>query len=147
MKNKNIIKILNHPIFAYSIGIAKKIKQIDKVIFTSDSRNYLKIAKNTIRIFYIKDPKKFNRYCYRFGFLKEISKFLKVKLNYIPDLFVLLRGNCPTRNIDQLNLAINKFKKNISIYSSLRSVSKMSETSYKTFIFTKISYVVLLTIN
>ena len=28
VKNKNIIKILNHPIFAYSIGIAKKLSRL-----------------------------------------------------------------------------------------------------------------------
>ena len=134
VKNKNIIKILNHPVFAYSIGIAKKTKQIDKVIFSSDSRYYLKIAKKyNPDILHKRSKKNSTDTATDLDFLKEISKFLKVKLNYMPDLFILLRGNCPTRNIDQLNLAINKFKKNISIYSSLRSVSKMSETSYKTF--------------
>lgn len=134
VKNKNIIKILNHPIFAYSIGIAKKTSQIEKVIFSSDSKFYLKIAKKYKPDFLHKRSKKNSSHTATdFDFIKEISKYLKYKFNYKPDLFVLLRGNCPTRNIDQLNTAIKRFKKNMSNFSALRSVSRMSETSYKTF--------------
>ena len=75
VKNKNIIKILNHPIFAYSIGIAKKIKQIDKVIFTSDSRNYLKIAKKyNPDILHKRSKKNSTDTATDLDFLKEIFK-------------------------------------------------------------------------
>ena len=67
-------------------------------------------------------------------FLKEIIFFLNKKKKYNPDLFILLRGNCATRNLENLNKAIRIFTKNFKKYSSLRSVTKMSETSYKTFV-------------
>ena len=35
VKDKNIIKLNGHPIMSYSISIAKKSTQIDKVVFSS----------------------------------------------------------------------------------------------------------------
>ncbi len=51
----------------------------------------------------------------------------------MPDIFVLLRPNTPTRIVKDINNSINFFIKNYSKFSALRSVSQMSETSYKTF--------------
>ena len=45
VKDKNIVKLNGHPIMSYSISIAKKSTQIDKVVFSSDSKKYLNIAK------------------------------------------------------------------------------------------------------
>jgi len=134
VKNKNILKINNHPILAYSIAIAKKSKLIDKVIFSSDSKNYINIAKNYLPdILHKRSKKNSSHTATDLDFLKEITQFLIKNFSYKPDLIVLLRGNCPTRSLSELELAIKNFKKKIQYYSSLRSVSKMSETSFKTF--------------
>ena len=45
LKNKNIKKLGGHPMVAYSIRFALKIKNIKKTIFSSDSKRYIKIAK------------------------------------------------------------------------------------------------------
>ena len=45
IKNKNIINLCGHPILAYSIDIAVKSKIFDKVVFSSDAKSYLNIAK------------------------------------------------------------------------------------------------------
>ena len=134
VKNKNLLKILGHPILAYSIKIAKASRLIDTVLFSSDSKKYLKIAKKySPDILHLRSKKNSSDKATDLDFLKEISIFLKKNYNYIPDLFILLRGNCPTRNLSKLNYAINKFIRNIKNYSSLKSVTKMSETSFKTF--------------
>ena len=134
IKNKNIIKILGHPLFAYSIGIAKKSKFIDKVVFTSDSNHYLNLAsKYKPDILHKRSKKNSSDKATDLDFLKEIINYLDKKKNYNPDLIVLLRGNCATRNIKNLNKGINLFKKNLKKYTSMRSVTKMSETSFKTF--------------
>lgn len=134
VKNKNLLPILGHPILAYSIKIAKKSKFIQKVIFSSDSKKYLKIAnKYKPDILHLRSRKNASYKATDLDFLKEISKFLLINHNYDPDLFILLRGNCPTRNLSELNDAIKKFSNSYLKYSSLRSVTKMSETSYKTF--------------
>ena len=134
IKNKNIIKILGHPLLAYSISIAKKSKLIDKVVFTSDSNKYLKIAsKYKPDILHKRSKKNSSDKSTDLDFLKEIITFLDTKKSYTPDFIVLLRGNCATRNLNNLNKAIDIFSKNFKKYTSLRSVTKMSETSFKTF--------------
>ena len=45
IKNKNIKKFNGKPLIYYSINFAKKLKFINKIIFSTDSKKYLKIAK------------------------------------------------------------------------------------------------------
>ena len=45
IKNKNIIKINGKPILAYSILAAKKLRFVKKIIVSSNSIKYLRIAK------------------------------------------------------------------------------------------------------
>tara|TARA_A100001011_G_C14095683_1_gene750522 strand:- start:64 stop:792 length:729 start_codon:yes stop_codon:yes gene_type:complete len=134
VKDKNIIKLNGHPIMSYSISIAKKSTQIDKVVFSSDSKKYLNIAKKyKPDIIHKRSKKNSSDKATDLDFLKEIIKYLFNNHNYKPDLIVLLRGNCPSRNLKNLDKAIKYFKQNMKKYTSLRSVTKMSETSYKTF--------------
>ena len=107
---------------------------IAKVVFTSDSNHYLNLAsKYKPDILHKRSKKNSSDKATDLDFLKEIINYLDKKKNYNPDLIVLLRGNCATRNIKNLNKGINLFKKNLKKYTSMRSVTKMSETSFKTF--------------
>ena len=45
IKNKNILKLNNKELIYYSIKFAQKLRFLDKIIFSSDSSRYLKIAK------------------------------------------------------------------------------------------------------
>ena len=45
LKNKNIYNFLNKPLFFHSINFAKKLSFVDKIIFSTDSEKYIKIAK------------------------------------------------------------------------------------------------------
>ena len=45
IKNKNIIKIFNHPLIAHSINEAKKTRLFEKIVVSTDSRIYAEIAK------------------------------------------------------------------------------------------------------
>jgi len=134
VKNKNIKKILNHPLIGYAIGIGKKIKYVEKVIFSSDSRKYLSIAKKYgADILHLRSKKNSSDTATDYDFIKEIIFFLKNKKITIPQFFILIRPNTPTRHIKEINKAVLKFKKNYKKFSSLISVTPMSETSYKTF--------------
>ena len=44
IKNKNIKYLKNKPLIFYSLNFAKNIKLFKKIIFSSDSDQYLKIA-------------------------------------------------------------------------------------------------------
>ena len=45
LKNKNIKKLKNIPLIAWSILVAKKCKMIDEIIVSTDSKKISKIAK------------------------------------------------------------------------------------------------------
>ena len=42
IKNKNIIPFIDIPLLAHSINFAKKLKFIDKIILSTDSKKYQK---------------------------------------------------------------------------------------------------------
>lgn len=45
IKNKNIIKLNGKPLIYYTIQFAKKLNFVDEIIFSSDSKRYLNLAK------------------------------------------------------------------------------------------------------
>ena len=57
-KNKNITDFLGAPLFLHSIFFAKKLKFVKKIILTSDSSKYLKLAKNIPNVLIHKRSKK-----------------------------------------------------------------------------------------
>tara|TARA_Y100001970_G_C14256359_1_gene875755 strand:+ start:2098 stop:2859 length:762 start_codon:yes stop_codon:yes gene_type:complete len=135
VKNKNILKINGKYSFYYSIKAGQKSKYIQKVVFSSDSKLYLNLAKKfNPDILHLRSKKNSRAYSSDLDFLKEIYKFLKNEYNYKPDVFALLRANNPTKSLYDINSAINIFIKKYNKLSSLRSIQKMQETSYKTFI-------------
>ena len=63
IKNKNGILINGKPLFEYSIDVAKKSKYVDKIIFSTDSQEWLLYAqklgceKNDLRPEYLSGDK------------------------------------------------------------------------------------------
>ena len=45
IKNKNLLKLRNRPLLAYSVIAARKLKIVKRVVVSSDSKKYLSIAK------------------------------------------------------------------------------------------------------
>jgi|TARA_B110000444_G_scaffold250821_1_gene277818 CMP-N,N'-diacetyllegionaminic acid synthase len=133
IKNKNLSKISGKPLFAYSILAAKKNKVFKKIVFSSDSEKYLKIAKKYGNCILHKRSKKASSDTA--GELDVLKDFIKshLKLNkFLPKFFVSFRPTSPIRYEKTINKGIKLFKKNANTYSALRSVNEMSETSYKT---------------
>lgn len=134
IKNKNIVKLMGHPILGYSVDIAVRSKSFDKVIFSSDSVSYLNIAKRYSPNYLHKRSKKnSSSKATDLDYLREILIYLKKNHNYRPDAFALLRADSPTRNLKELKSSILFFKKNFKKFSALRSVNITSENSFKTF--------------
>lgn len=134
LKNKNILKLAGKPLIHYSQEVAKKTKEIDKVIFTSDSTKYIKISKKKYPcdIYQLRSKKISGKNSLDITFFKSIIKMLKKKKYKIPEYFIHLRPTCPIRDPQIISKAINVMKKNSS-YSSLRSVSETSNIIYKSF--------------
>lgn len=134
IKDKNILKFSGKPSMYYSIKAAQNCKKISKVLFTSDSKQYINIAKKYNPDFlHLRSKKNSSPKSTDYDFLKEVYFFLIDKYNYKPDVFALLRANNPTKSMEDINGAVDFFLKNYKSYSALRSVNLMSETSYKTF--------------
>ena len=130
--NKNIILLNNFPLIAYSIKAALNSKLIDKVIVSTDSKKYSKIAKSFgadvpfLRPASISKDKSTD-----LEFMTHLIEWLKINRAKVPEFFVHLRPTTPLRETKIIDKAISQFKN--TNYSSLRSVHEMSESSYKNF--------------
>ena len=61
VKDKNIQLINGKPLIFYSIRSAQKSKLFDRIIVSTDSKKYAKIAKKLVRKFLLLDQKLFNK--------------------------------------------------------------------------------------
>lgn len=109
IKEKNGILINKKPLFEYSIEVAKKSKYVDKLIFSTDSQEWLNYAqslgceKNKLR------PKKLS---------SDTSKTIDVMLYELEhmkskdfDAIVLLQPTSPYRTVELLDGAIEEYFK------------------------------------
>ena len=132
IKNKNIKYLKNKPLIFYSLNFAKNIKLFKKIIFSSDSEQYLKIASKYGK-FELHKRKKYaaTDKALDFHIFKEYLKDFMKKNNFLPKYFAHLRPTTPLRSKETVLKAVKCFYKNSKSYSSLRTVSLMSETAYK----------------
>jgi N-acylneuraminate cytidylyltransferase len=129
IKDKNI-KILNgKPLIAWSIQTCLKSKFINKIVISTDSKKYAKIAKKYGADEIIIRPKNIS---------KDKSTDYEAIVHAIHnlkysdyDFIAHIRPTTPQRNIFDIDNAIKKFA--ISKYNSLRSVHETSESAYKSF--------------
>ncbi len=131
IKHKNIMMLNKKPLIYYSLNLAKKCKFFKKIIFSSDSTKYLKLASK-FGNFYL-HKRDYESSTHTATDLDVFKSFIRdhLKDNYsLPKYFAHLRPTTPVRNIKTINKILKFFfkKKN---FSSLRTVSKMSESSYK----------------
>lgn len=124
LKNKNIRKLKGKPLIYYSINTAFKSKCFNKVIFSSDSKNYINIALKINKNLEIhKRNKKISS-----ATASEYSVFKdyidKNKKKVLPLYFAHLRPTNPIRNIQTIKKVIKIFKKIQSKYSCLRMLNE-----------------------
>ena len=130
--NKNIRPLNGIPLIAYSIAAALKSALINRVIVSTDSKKYAKIARSYgaevpfIRPDNISGDRATDVECF-----KHTIDWLQENEGFVPEYFVHLRPTTPLRDPNVLDKAIESFIS--SDYSALRSCHKMSESSYKTF--------------
>lgn len=134
IKDKNIINYKNKPLIYYSIKTAKQSKLIDRVIISTDSLKYKKIAlKFGAEVPFLR-PKKYSKdKSLDIDFMLHAAKYLKRKQNINSFFFVLLRPTTPLRNNKIVDEGIQKFLKKYKQYDSMRSVSKFNQPPQKMF--------------
>lgn len=112
-KNKNIYKFLKKPLFFYSIYFAKKLNFVDKIIFSTDSENYIKIAKKIPNIIIHKREKSASSdKSMEEDVLNNLNKFFKKKKIAVPNNILWLRPTNPLRCIKTFEKAYKIFLKN-----------------------------------
>ena len=133
-KDKNIRLFLKKPLIAHSILVAKKIKSIDKIVFSSDSKKYCDIAlKYGCKSFHLRSKKTSNDNSSEYSVFKDfVSKKLK-NGETLPKFFLHLRPTSPFRNYKTIEKAIKFFKKNEKKYTALRSSNLMDNPAYRSY--------------
>jgi CMP-N,N'-diacetyllegionaminic acid synthase len=122
IKNKNIIRLNKHPLIAYTILAAKQSKLFDKILVSTDSKKYQKIARYYGAYVPFLRPKKISKSTSPdYDWVKHALDFLKKKENLTYDFFFILRPTNPFRTKKTIINAWKKFKKNKKI-ESLRAV-------------------------
>lgn len=134
LKNKNIKLFMKKPLIAHSILLAKKIKIISQIIFSTDSKKYLKIAsKYGCKHFHFRSSKISSDAASEYSvFIDYIKKRIKAK-KPLPKYFLHLRPTSPVRSYKTINKAINFFIRNEKKYSSLRSAHLMDNPAYRSY--------------
>jgi CMP-N,N'-diacetyllegionaminic acid synthase len=133
VKNKNILKLNGFPLLAFSIRAALLSKEIDRVIVSTDSKSYKKLALEFGAEVPFLRPKnisadKSNDY----DFVKHSLDWFATEDGLMPSHIVQLRPTTPLRDPKLIDKAIREFKKNKRA-TALRSVNLMPETAYKCF--------------
>ena len=121
IKNKNIYDLNNKPLIAYSIKSAIKTKIFDRIIVSTDSLKYAKIAKRYGADIPFLRPKKFSKSTSPdYEWLKfTIDKLDKEKYDFT-HFFILIPTN-PFRNHKTILRAWKEFRKNKKA-ESLRAI-------------------------
>lgn len=132
IKDKNIKKFKGKPLIYWSILQAKLCKYKPRIIVSTDSENYKKIAlKFGAEVPFLR-PKNISKdYSIDFDFFQHCLNFLNKKENYHPDLILHLRPTQPLRKVKDIDKSLGVFIKNIKKYDSLRSVYPFEKTPYK----------------
>ena len=134
IKNKNIKSFSGKPLIAQTIIVAKKLKKVKKIIFSSDSQKYYNIAKRYGKIEFHKRSKKNSLDSSTdLDLFKEIISYFKYKKVNLPEFLIHLRPTTPLRKKKHLDKAIKILISKKKSYDSLRSLTQMSQTSFKTF--------------
>lgn len=129
IKDKNIIILKKKPLLAHSLIVANNCKKIDNVIFSSDSNKYFTIANKYGNFIKHKRNKKISS-----DKSTDFDVFYDFVKNYkgtLPRFFIHLRPTTPFRDANLIDKVISNFVKNQKKYSSLRSLSLMTNPSYK----------------
>lgn len=135
---KNIRLLAGHPLMAYSIMAARKTAGIDRVIVSTDSKEYADIAKGYGAEAPFLRPAELSQDDSRDDeFIWHALDWIKNGGFPLPELVVHLRPTTPLRDPETIANAIEFFSRQRIACHSLRSVHAMAESAYKCF---EISY-------
>lgn len=133
VKNKNIKTLGGYPMIAYSIAAAKLAQEVDRVIVSTDSEEYAKIARQYgaetpfLRPEEISGDKSTDM-----EFMEHAIKWCYENEGRVPQYWVHLRVTCPFRDANIVDEGIRKIKEHPEA-TCLLSINKVDYflTAYK----------------
>lgn len=131
--NKNILDLCGHPLLAWSIKAALDAKNITKVVVSTDSSLYAKIALSYgAEVPFIRPAEISGDKSTDYEFVKHAIDHFENSDEHF-DLVAHIRPTSPLRDPKVIDRAIDVYEKIESSHTSLRSAHVMSESAYKCF--------------
>ena len=130
--DKNIKLLAGKPLIAYSIASAQLTDNIQRVIVSTDSERYAKIASEYgAETPFLRPAELSVDSSTDYDVLKHTLDWLQVNEGFQPEYLVYLRPVTPLRDITIIKSAIERIKMDNDA-TALRSIHEMPETAYKT---------------
>lgn len=132
--HKNIREIGGKPMLAHSIAHAQESKYINRIIVSTDSKDYAEIAKKYgAEVPFLRPIQYATDTALDYDVFFHALTWLKEKEEYIPDVVVQLRPTYPIRNVCDIDNMIQLLIEN-PMAESVRSMAKAEEIPYKMWI-------------
>ena len=125
LKNKNIIDLCGKPMMNYSIEAALRADCFDRVIVSTDSVEYGKIANDVGAEVIYRDEKVSNDTATTYVVLQDLFKRVHISFDY----FVLLQPTSPLRDEHHIKEAIKLFEARSCDFDFLLSVKESEHSS------------------
>ena len=133
IKLKNLTKINNKPLVAFSIEHSLASKLINRTIVSTDNEEIAKVSKEYgAEIPILRSKELAEDHILDFPVFEHMLSYLKEKENYEPEIVVHLRPTSPFRKVEWVDSAIKLLIENTSA-DSVRSVSEPSQHPYRVF--------------
>ena len=130
--DKNIIDYNGKPLLSWSIIQAKNSKYKMKIIVSTDSEKYKKIAiEYGAEVPFLRPPEISQDLSTDFECIIHCVKWLEKNENYKSDIILHLRPTSPNRSVTLIDDCLDNFIKNRSNYDSLRSVIPFDKSPFK----------------
>lgn len=126
LPNKNILNLYGKPLLAWTVEAAVKSKMFDRIILSTDSKQYGDIGLQFGAEILYRDEKTSNDTASTYDVIKDL--FGKIDISNI-DYFVLLQPTSPFRNEVHIKEAINLFENNMGSFDTLVSVKKSHKSA------------------
>lgn len=132
--NKNIMDLGGFPLIAYSIALAKMVKDVERVIVSTDSIDYARIAnKFGAETPFLRPKEISNDSSTDLDLFEHALNWLELNENYSSEYLLHLRPTTPLRDANVVNTAISLIKENPKS-TSLRSGHLAPESPFKWFL-------------
>lgn len=120
VKDKNIKMLAGKPLIGWVLDAAKKSKYINRLIVSTDSSKYARIAEKFGAEIPFLRPKKFAlKNSPDIVYVKHLLQWLKKKENYTPDIFIRMMATVPMQSAKDLDTIVKHLIVNKKIDSSV----------------------------